>query len=255
MFLCILNMSESTQCISTPPTSKTLQELKRQIAELDKTEQLEILKIIQRNEDKLTENKNGIFINLRQISPSTVEEINKFVRYSIENHNRLNNLERLSEALMKESMLTKQYDRYEQTTYLEESVDTLPVKKMAPPAPPAPLNEEIPLDEEDEEKNLKCLTPEKDDEETDTYEATYETTDESLGVDTPPIPTLLQKRNKFTGRNARIMKKCKEITRTYQSDVTCYTTSTPLDEEDDGDFDDDDDRDDIAKELTEETPP
>ena len=107
-------MSEIKSSIlsATEYTQKSLQNIKKEISKLDKTEQLEILKIIKRNNDRLTENKNGVFINLSNISVECLETIDKFVKYSIDNKERLNNLEKMSETLFRESMLRKQYDKY-----------------------------------------------------------------------------------------------------------------------------------------------
>lgn len=93
-------------------SSKELNVLKGKIAELDKTEQIEILKIIKNNNDRLTENKNGVFINLTNVSNKCLEDIDNFVRYSVENKTRLDNLEKLSQNIFKESMLKQHYDNY-----------------------------------------------------------------------------------------------------------------------------------------------
>ena len=83
---------ESSENISKNLNTKSLKDLKRDISTLDKTEQLEILKIVKSSGNKLTENKNGIFINLSYVSPESIQEIQKFVHYSIENKSRLENL-------------------------------------------------------------------------------------------------------------------------------------------------------------------
>ena len=70
---------------------KELQVLKRDIANLDKTQQLEILKIIKQYNGRLTENKNGVFINLSNVSNECIDTVDKFVQYSMENKERLLN--------------------------------------------------------------------------------------------------------------------------------------------------------------------
>ncbi len=102
-------------------SSKELNVLKGKIAELDKTQQIEILKIIKNNNDRLTENKNGVFINLTNVSNKCLEDIDNFVRYSAENKTRLDNLEKLSQNIFKESMLKQHYDNYTFNGELDKS--------------------------------------------------------------------------------------------------------------------------------------
>ena len=91
---------------------KELVNLKNGITKLDKNEYLEILKILKRNGNKLTENKNGIFINLNNISNEILTEIDNFVKYSFDNHERLAKLEYLSDKLFKDSLSINKYDKY-----------------------------------------------------------------------------------------------------------------------------------------------
>ena len=81
-----------------------LQSLKDKIKQLSKVEQLEIYKILKKADDKITENKNGIFINLSCMSQDTIKEIQAFVQYSLDNKVRLDKLEELSEELIRKSM-------------------------------------------------------------------------------------------------------------------------------------------------------
>ena len=63
--------------------------LKDNISLLHETEHIEILKIIIKNNEKFTENKNGIFINTSKIGNETLLCIYKFVQYCLSNSNLL----------------------------------------------------------------------------------------------------------------------------------------------------------------------
>jgi len=60
---------------------KKLKELRDTISELDSCEQVEVLKIIEKNKIKYTENKNGVFINMNKLNNKTIEELEKFIVY------------------------------------------------------------------------------------------------------------------------------------------------------------------------------
>jgi len=59
--------------------------LKDEIEYLDKSEYYEILKIVQKYNNKYTENNNGIFINMNKLSDDTISDIEKFLTFSNEN--------------------------------------------------------------------------------------------------------------------------------------------------------------------------
>ncbi len=58
-----------------------LKELRDTISELDVCEQVEVLKIIEKNKIKYTENKNGIFINMNKLNNKTIEDLELFIVY------------------------------------------------------------------------------------------------------------------------------------------------------------------------------
>lgn len=55
--------------------------LKNKIDNLPKENHVEILKIIQKHNTNFTENNNGIFVNMMDMSPVVLSEINDFVNY------------------------------------------------------------------------------------------------------------------------------------------------------------------------------
>lgn len=58
-----------------------LERLRKTIENLNSSHHLEIAKIFKLNNIKLTENNNGIFINLNNISSSVIEEIKKYMEF------------------------------------------------------------------------------------------------------------------------------------------------------------------------------
>lgn len=63
-----------------------MSKLKSQIYNLSKNEYLEIFKIIKMNNEKFSQNKNGVMFDLMKFSDKTINEINNFIKY-IENNN------------------------------------------------------------------------------------------------------------------------------------------------------------------------
>jgi|TARA_B110000285_G_C14549038_1_gene348351 hypothetical protein len=60
---------------------KKLKELRDIISELDVCEQVEVLKIIEKNKIKYTENKNGVFINMNKLNDKTITDLERFIVY------------------------------------------------------------------------------------------------------------------------------------------------------------------------------
>ena len=65
---------------------KRLKELRDTITELDVCEQSEILKIVEKNNIKFTENKNGVFINMNKLSDKAIDDIESFLEYINNNY-------------------------------------------------------------------------------------------------------------------------------------------------------------------------
>jgi hypothetical protein len=58
-----------------------LENLKSKIEVLDKSQQIEVLKILSKGLCKLNENKSGIYVNMSYISEDIIEELKKYIDY------------------------------------------------------------------------------------------------------------------------------------------------------------------------------
>ena len=71
---------------TTKVSIKKLKELRDVITELEICEQAEILKIIERNKIKYTENKNGVFINMNKLTDNAISDIESFIEFVNNNY-------------------------------------------------------------------------------------------------------------------------------------------------------------------------
>jgi hypothetical protein len=63
-----------------------LKDLRDVITDLEICEQAEILKIVEKNNIKFTENKNGVFINMNKLNDKSIEDIETFLEYIQNNY-------------------------------------------------------------------------------------------------------------------------------------------------------------------------
>ena len=149
-------------------------ELKREIEKLRREEHLEIFKIIRTETDKYTENNNGIFINLKNLTPETLYKIGSFVKYCKEN---INNFKKVEE--IKRDIINQNRDNNDEKTI---NIDSEYNKYK--------------IEEEEEVivKQLDTCVPERTH-----YDENYQ------------YPKLSCRNPKLTGVSGRILKKCKAI--------------------------------------------
>lgn len=61
---------------------KKLEQINNHIEKLDKSQHIEILKILNKTDiNKITENKNGIFVNMNELSDICLSEISQYLEY------------------------------------------------------------------------------------------------------------------------------------------------------------------------------
>ena len=69
---------------------ETLQEMKTIIESLDDTKHIEIFRILRKHKVKFSENKNGLFINLSDVSDRILDELVSYINYVKKQENFLN---------------------------------------------------------------------------------------------------------------------------------------------------------------------
>lgn len=239
-----MNYSLHEKCCPTEETID-LATLREKISQLSKVEQIEIYKILKKTDDKITENKNGIFINLSNISNETLRDIQAFVNYSLENKVRLEKLEELSEELIRKSIQKEENQilsggESEQIPVKNNisSITNQAIVKTNRMVASRNFTKETVSDDEDvdtEEKQLVAIKKESGEEDTgrivcgqqieiDEIEKmeTVETmiSEEVVEVNVNGIDDIEQEleqnsqRKKYGGISAKILKKCKEYCRT-----------------------------------------
>ena len=75
-----------------------LEYIRQLIENMDKYNQVEILKIIYESNQKcINENKYGIHINMTELSNEIIENLNKYIKYVNIQENEINNIEKKKE--------------------------------------------------------------------------------------------------------------------------------------------------------------
>lgn len=68
---------------------KNKERLKKEISNLQYSEHCEIFNIIRKDTDKISENKNGVFINLKYVKDETLIKVQEFIDFCKKNNNLL----------------------------------------------------------------------------------------------------------------------------------------------------------------------
>ena len=76
-----MDSNTNTDSNQSRVSDKQLKDLKDIIGQLEEFQKVEIYKIIKNNEIKYTNNKNGVFINMKLITPTCIEEINNYLKF------------------------------------------------------------------------------------------------------------------------------------------------------------------------------
>ena len=70
-----------------------LQKIKEYIENMSKNQQIEIFKMLTINSTKMSENNNGTFINLTELSSEIIEKLENYIEFVNTQHNNLVTLE------------------------------------------------------------------------------------------------------------------------------------------------------------------
>ena len=79
-----------------------VKKLRDTIQNMDSIHQVNILKIIKKNQVDFTENSNGIFINMSLLDETTINEMTKFVKYVSLQEKQLDSVEDIKAQYKKE---------------------------------------------------------------------------------------------------------------------------------------------------------
>lgn len=80
-----------------------LDHIQKTIEKFEKPRQVEVLKILVKHDIKVTENKNGIFVNLTTLDPVVISDIKTYLNHIQSQETTLQNRE------LKQNEYTKQY--------------------------------------------------------------------------------------------------------------------------------------------------
>lgn len=78
-----------------------LEKIRKHIESLNNVHHIEIAKILKNNNIKLTENNNGLFVNLNNIDVNVIHEINKYLTFVNIQENNINDVEVIKKDLQK----------------------------------------------------------------------------------------------------------------------------------------------------------
>jgi len=76
-----------------------LKSLKKNIENMSKTHQLEVLRILVKSDVNVNENSNGVFVNLSDLNEETLTSLNNYTKYVSEQQRELNNIEQQKEHI------------------------------------------------------------------------------------------------------------------------------------------------------------
>jgi len=74
-------------------------ELKKKIEKLDEIHHKKILEIFMKNNIHVSENRNGCFINISNLEPNIINQINEYIKYIQVQENDLNDIEQKKKEL------------------------------------------------------------------------------------------------------------------------------------------------------------
>jgi hypothetical protein len=99
-----LSAMNELQNIAQQVETKTnyLMLLKDGIENMPVIHQIEVLRILYNKQTQINENKNGVFINISKINDKTLQELENYMKYVIQQEEQLNEIEEQKQYLSKE---------------------------------------------------------------------------------------------------------------------------------------------------------
>lgn len=193
--------------------------LKTKIEKLNKNQTVEIFKIVYKNGDKFTQNKNGIFLDINTLNEQSINEIRAFIDFTEDKGKHINEIE----AKIKENIISSIENN---NKFADKTINEYQIVVSSDYSPFVTdiddnfLNDtidridETPINNNTTVEDLNELIDEEDDDEEYTVEE-----------DTISVSQNNTKKKKNAGLRFRILKKCKNInvsnleTDEYEKDV------------------------------------
>jgi len=109
---------------------KIKEKLKKDISELHYNEHCEIYNIIRKDTDKISENKNGVFINLKYLNDETIDKIQEFISFCQKNKSLLKKKQKEHEKEMNSvnsdnTIISTLGENYESYSLDKESLENI----------------------------------------------------------------------------------------------------------------------------------
>jgi hypothetical protein len=86
---------------------QSIENMKRTIESMNKFHQIEILKILSKSLCKINENKSGCYINMSFLSEDTISKLKKYIDYTNDQENVINNMENQKEEVKNNFFIAK----------------------------------------------------------------------------------------------------------------------------------------------------
>ena len=100
-----------------------LESLKERVERMEKLHQIEVLRILQASKDaQLSENANGVFINMSDLSPETVQKIAAFSVYVDEQLQNLDEMEEEKQRIASTFFCEKDKTKRDKASTLESGI-------------------------------------------------------------------------------------------------------------------------------------
>ena len=100
-----------------------LETLKERVEKMEKLHQIEVLRILQASKyAQLSENANGVFINMSDLSPATIEKIRSFSVYVDEQLQNLDEMEEEKQRIASTFFCEKDKSKRDKATSLESGI-------------------------------------------------------------------------------------------------------------------------------------
>lgn len=198
-------MSYNTE-LNSKSMIKNKKYLEKEIPKLTSNEHNEIFNIIRNNSSKYSENSRGVYVNLKFLDNSTIEKMISFIEYSKNNRNDSN-----KNSLDKNNGKTKR------------SRD----------------NDKYTLDQKNIHQELERLKHKnKDNFSFQSFLDKLSVTnikDFTQNEDKINYPTLKNSKTKFNGVKARLLKKCRDVNKSYNDNIYQNNDTISNDSSDDSD--------------------